>query len=372
MKLLVIGGSVFVGRAFAAQGLRRGWEVTVFNRGRTQADLPGVRALRGDRSDEADLAAAAAAGPYDAVVDVCGYVPREVAKSAAALAGHANAYLFVSTVNVYPHFPALPTDESSPRQGGTADAGPQDGDYGWLKDGCEKAVRRAFPGRVVVLQPGLIVGPHDRARRTTAWLRRAARGGPMAVPGDPDRPLRVIDVRDLAAFGLEVLTGAPKDDVEDYLVPGAPDNGSWGDYLDACVAATAGRAELVYIDDQLFVDHEVEPWTELPLWLPPRNTRPPGRLRARRRWPPACAAARSRTRYATRPPGCSRPAVKGKPSRITGTSARGRRSCRLRKSRRFSPPTRPSSLKPSERHHGCARIRCLTSTGSRSRPRQPL
>ncbi|MET8783917.1 NAD-dependent epimerase/dehydratase family protein [Streptomyces sp. NPDC004589] len=269
MKLLVIGGSVFVGRAFAAEGLRRGWEVSVFNRGRTQADLPGVRALRGDRTDEADLAALAAAGPYDAVVDVCGYVPREVAKSAAALAEHAGAYLFVSTINVYPGFPALPTDESSPRHGGTADAGPEGGDYGWLKDGCEKAVRRAFPGRIVVLQPGLIVGPHDRARRTTAWLRRAARGGPMAVPGSPDRPLRVIDVRDLAAFGLDLLTGAPKDDAEDYLVPGAPGNGNWGDYLDACVAATAGRAELVYIDDQLFVDHEVEPWTELPLWLPP-------------------------------------------------------------------------------------------------------
>ncbi|MBW8707413.1 hypothetical protein MBT84_48040 [Streptomyces sp. MBT84] len=109
MKLLVIGGSVF-----AAEGLRRGWEVTVFNRGRTQADLPGVRALHGDRTDQADLAALAAAGPYDAVVDVCGYVPREVAKSAAALAERADAYLFVSTINVYPHFPALPTDESSP------------------------------------------------------------------------------------------------------------------------------------------------------------------------------------------------------------------------------------------------------------------
>ncbi|MFC9077895.1 hypothetical protein ACFTY7_12825 [Streptomyces sp. NPDC057062] len=101
-------------RAFAAEGLRRGWEVTVFNRGRTQADLPGVRALHGDRTDQADLAALAAAGPYDAVVDVCGYVPREVAKSAAALAERADAYLFVSTINVYPHFPALPTDESSP------------------------------------------------------------------------------------------------------------------------------------------------------------------------------------------------------------------------------------------------------------------
>ncbi|WP_042364506.1 NAD-dependent epimerase/dehydratase family protein [Streptacidiphilus neutrinimicus] len=268
MKLLVIGGSVFVGRAFAEEGVRRGWEVTVFNRGRSQNDPDGVRSLRGDRTDEADLAALAAAGPYDAVVDVCGYVPLEVAKSAAALAASADAYLFVSTINVYPGFPAEPTDELSPRQGGRADAGPDDGDYGWLKDGCEKAVRAAFPGRVVVLQPGLIVGPHDRARRTTAWLRRAAQGGRMAVPGTPDRALRLIDVRDLAAFGLDLLSGAPRDEVEDYLVSGAPDNGTWGDFLAACVAATGGKAELAYIDDRIFVDHEVEPWTELPLWLP--------------------------------------------------------------------------------------------------------
>ncbi|MEZ0067085.1 2'-hydroxyisoflavone reductase [Streptacidiphilus sp. MAP12-20] len=269
MKLLVIGGSVFVGRAFAEEGVRRGWEVTVFNRGRSQQDPDGVRSLRGDRTDDADLAALAAAGPYDAVVDVCGYVPTEVAKSAAALAGHADAYLFVSTINVYPGYPAEPTDESSPRQGGRPDAGPGDGDYGWLKDGCEQAVRATFPGRVVVLQPGLIVGPHDRARRTTAWLRRAAAGGPMAVPGAPDRPVRLIDARDLAAFGLDLLSAPARDEVEDYLVPGASDNGSWGDYLDACVAASGGKAELVYVDDQLFVDHGVEPWTEAPLWLPP-------------------------------------------------------------------------------------------------------
>ena len=259
---------MFVGRAFAEEGVRRGWEVTVFNRGRSQQDPDGVRVLRGDRTSEADLAALAAAGPYDAVVDTCGYVPTEVALSARALARSADAYLFVSTINVYPGYPAEPTDESSPRHGGRADGGADDGEYGWLKDGCEKAVRAAFPGRVVVLQPGIIVGPHDRARRTTAWLRRAAEGGRMAVPGTPDRALRLIDVRDLAAFGLDLLAGSPRDEVEDYLVPGAPDNGSWGDFLAACVTATGDKAELTYVDDGLFVDHEVEPWTEIPLWLP--------------------------------------------------------------------------------------------------------
>ncbi|RAG87275.1 NAD-dependent epimerase [Streptacidiphilus pinicola] len=285
MRLLVIGGSVFVGRAFAEEGVRRGWEVTVFNRGRSQQDPAGARVLRGDRTDEGDLAALAAAGPYDAVVDTCGYVPTEVTKSVKALAGSADAYLFVSTINVYPGYPGEPTDESSPRHGGRADGGADDGEYGWLKDGCEKAVRAAFPGRVVVLQPGIIVGPHDRARRTTAWLRRAAQGGRMAVPGMPDRALRLIDVRDLAAFGLDLLAGPRRDEVEDYLLPGAPDNGSWGDFLDACVAATGDKAELTYVDDELFVEHEVEPWTELPLWLPA------GRDEFAATWDASCAKA---------------------------------------------------------------------------------
>ncbi|MEY9872089.1 2'-hydroxyisoflavone reductase [Streptacidiphilus sp. MAP12-33] len=268
MRLLVIGGSVFVGRAFAEEGVRRGWAVTVFNRGHSQDDPQGVRSLRGDRTRDEDLAALAAAGPYDAVVDVCGYVPTEVGRSAAALAGSAGAYLFVSTINVYPDYPALPTDESSRRHGGRADAGEGEGEYGWLKDGCELAVRAAFPGRVVVLQPGQITGPHDRARRATAWLRRAAQGGRMAVPGPRDRALRVVDARDLAVFGLDLLAGEPRDEVEDYLVVGAPDNGSWGDFLDACVEATGSTAELTYVDDAHFVDQAVEPWTALPFWVP--------------------------------------------------------------------------------------------------------
>ncbi|MGW4939958.1 NAD-dependent epimerase/dehydratase family protein, partial [Streptomyces sp. NPDC004166] len=175
MKLLVIGGSVFVGRAFAAEGLRRGWEVTVFNRGRTQADLPGVRALRGDRTDEADLAAA---GPYDAVVDVCGYVPREVAKSATALAAHADAYLFVSTINVFSHFPAQPTDESSPRHGGTADAGPR----GRRLRLAQGRVREGSAPRL----PRKGRGPPTRPDRRTARPRPAHHG--LAPPRGTRRP----------------------------------------------------------------------------------------------------------------------------------------------------------------------------------------
>ena len=280
MRLLVIGGSVFLGQAFAAEALARGWEVTTFNRGRSAADLPGVRVVRGDREQPEDLARLAAAGPWDAVVDVCGYVPRVVGASVAALAESAASYLFVSSINAYPGFPAEPVDERSPRHACAPDAGPEDGDYGVLKAGCERAVVRGFPGRTLVLQPGLIMGPGDRARRLTWWLRRAAQGGRMAAPGRPQQEMQLIDARDLAAFGLdrieagdgavgggEVGGGGTEGGVS-YLVGGSPANTTWGEYLGTCVEVTGGKAEPVWMDDGFLLAHEVAPWVELPLWAP--------------------------------------------------------------------------------------------------------
>jgi 2'-hydroxyisoflavone reductase len=265
MRLLVIGGSVFLGQAFAAEALARGWEVTTFNRGLTAADLPGVRTVRGDRERPEDLARLAAAGPWDAVVDVCGYVPRVVGASVAALAGSAGTYLFISSINAYPGFPAVPVDELSPRHECAPDAGPEDGDYGVLKAGCERAVVEGFPGRALVVQPGLIMGPGDRARRLAWWLRRASQGGRMVAPGRPGQEMQLIDARDLAAFGLDRIAAG---DSGTYLASGSPANTTWGEYLGTCVEVTGGKAEPVWMDDDFLLAHEVGPWTELPLWAP--------------------------------------------------------------------------------------------------------
>ena len=146
------------------------------------------------------------------------------------------------------------------------DAGPEDGDYGTLKVGCQRAVEEGFPGRALVIQPGLIMGPGDRARRTAWWLRRAAEGGRMIAPGAPDREMQLIDARDIANFGLDRIAAG---DSGRYLTSGTPANTTWGEYLGACVEATGGKAELVWVDDQLLLDHGVDPWTELPLWAPP-------------------------------------------------------------------------------------------------------
>ncbi|WP_405776392.1 NAD-dependent epimerase/dehydratase family protein [Streptomyces sp. NBC_00859] len=265
MRLLVIGGSVFLGRAFAQEGLRRGWEVTTFNRGRTQADLDGVQVVRGDRESHEDLGRLAEAGPWDAIVDVCGYVPRVVAASVEALAKSASTYLFISSVNARPGWPTEPVDESSPRHDGAVDAGPEDGGYGKLKAGCEMAVEQGFPGRTLILEPGLVIGPHDRARRLTWWLRRAAQGGRMVAPGAPDREMQLIDARDIAVFGLDRIEA---EDAGTYVLSGTPANTTWGSFLGTCVAETGGGAELEWVDDEILTGHEVGVWAELPLWAP--------------------------------------------------------------------------------------------------------
>ncbi|WP_328582088.1 NAD-dependent epimerase/dehydratase family protein [Streptomyces sp. NBC_00370] len=265
MRLLVIGGSVFLGRAFVEEGLRRGWDVTTFNRGKTQSDPAGARSVRGDRESEEDLARLAEAGPWDAVVDVCGYVPKVVGASVAALASAAATYLFVSSINARPGWPSEPVDENSPQHGGDPQAGPDDGDYGKLKVGCQLAVEQGFPGRSLILEPGLIMGPHDRAQRLTWWLSRTAQGGRVAAPGAPDNEMQLIDARDIAIFGLDRIEA---EDSGTYLVSGTPANTTWGEFLDLCLAETGRKAELVWVPDEILTEHEIAVWTELPLWAP--------------------------------------------------------------------------------------------------------
>ncbi|WP_161789722.1 Rossmann-fold NAD(P)-binding domain-containing protein [Phaeacidiphilus oryzae] len=268
----MIGGSVFLGRAFAAEALARGWQVTTFNRGRSAPDLPGVRALRGDREDAADLDALAAAGPYDAVVDVCGYTPSTVGASLRALGPVAPAYLFVSSISACRGWPAETVDESSERWPCKPDAGPEDGDYGVLKAGCERAVEEYFPGRSLILAPGLIIGPGDPTGRATWWLERAARGGPFLAPGGRHRPIQLIDARDIAAFGLDRIADG---DEGRWLTTSQQQRSTWEEFLAGCAAAVAstGRAPAeparpVWVEDGFLLDHDVEVWNELPLWAP--------------------------------------------------------------------------------------------------------
>jgi 2'-hydroxyisoflavone reductase len=267
MRLLVIGGTEFVGRAFVEEAVRSGHQVTIFHRGRTEPpDLPDVTHLHGDR--EGALGALGSA-TWDAVLDTCGYVPRVVGASARVLAERAARYLFVSTTSVYP-------DETPP--GGTEDASvhqppyPDTEDvtgqtYGPLKVACELAVREVFGDRATIVRPGYIVGPHDPTERFVSWLRRAARGGAMYAPGPPDEPLQVIDVRDLGAFMLR-LAADGRSGTYNGVGPGVPL--TMRAFLETAVAEGGAGTRLVWVDRNvaLGVGDEDERYRLFPMWHP--------------------------------------------------------------------------------------------------------
>ncbi|MFJ2029772.1 NAD-dependent epimerase/dehydratase family protein [Streptosporangium sp. NPDC087985] len=264
MRTLIIGGSVFLGRAIAEEALRRGHEVTTFNRGRSGTDLPGAEAIRGDRGVTEDLKRLADGREWDAVIDVCGFVPRIVGESVRALNGRAATYAFISSISACAGWPGA-VDESTPRFECAPDAGPEDGDYGTLKAGCERAVEQGFDGNALIIEPGLILGPHENVGRLPWWLTRIARGGQVLAPDDPDMAMQLIDARDIAAF---TLTQAEAGVNDRFFTSGVQGNITYGDWLAECRAVTGSDAEFVWVKDRFLLDRKVEPWTELPLWAP--------------------------------------------------------------------------------------------------------
>ena len=265
MRILVLGGSQFAGRHLVELALARGHDPVLFNRGRTAPELfPGVERIVGDRGG--DLAGLRAI-EVDAVADMCGYFPADVERSARLLAATAGRYLFVSSRSVYADHSAPGANEGSALAelppGVPADEITGES-YGPLKAACERAAEAAFPGRTLVLRPGLIVGPYDPTGRFTYWPQRVAAGGDMLAPGPPEQPVQVIDARDLAAFALDLLEAGAAGTFDVVTPDGML---TLGGVLDACTAAAPG-ARIVWVDPAFLLERGVEPWTELPLWTP--------------------------------------------------------------------------------------------------------
>ncbi len=272
MKLLVLGGTWFLGRALAEEALLRGHKVTTFNRGRSGNDTPGIEPIHGDREDRSSLERLASSGTWDAVIDTSGFVPRVVRDSALALADRIDRYVFVSTVSVYKGWPVAPLSEDSSVLACPSDAGPDFGEtdprgyptrYGFQKAGCERAVHEVFDGRSLVLRPGVILGPYEYVGRLPWWLRRIARGGRVLAPGNPDRAIQPVDVRDVAAF---VLTALEAGVTGTFNVAAPEGHATYGSLLGDCVKVTGSDAQLVWVDDRFLLEHGVMQWTELPLW----------------------------------------------------------------------------------------------------------
>ena len=260
MKLLLLGGPRFLGRAIADAALARGHELTFFNRGRTNPDLyPEAEKLVGDRAG--DLGALRGRN-WDAVVDTSGYLPADVRASAEML-GSVALYCFVSSISVYAHF-REPHDEDGP----IAEIGDMpvnavtDESYGPLKALCEEEARRVFGDRTLVVRPGLIVGPHDPTGRFTYWPHRVARGGEVLAPAPSEAPTQPVDVRDLGDW-VVASCEAGLGGTFNATHPGI----SWQELLDTCVAVTGADAEITWVSPDFLVEREVGQWMELPLWL---------------------------------------------------------------------------------------------------------
>jgi nucleoside-diphosphate-sugar epimerase len=253
MRLLVLGGTIFLGRHVTVEALRRGHEVAVFHRGRHGADLfPDAEHVLGDRGG--DLAALRGRA-WDAAIDTSGYEPDDVARSSALDLGH---LVFVSTCNVYPGWPADVVDEATP-------VWTKGDDYGPKKAACERAAEAAMPGRVASVRAGLLCGPHDNIFRLPWWVRRIAAGGDVVAPGDPERTVQLIDARDLAAWMLDLAEQRVAGTFNGTASAGRT---TMRDVLEAAVAATGGGARLHWVPDDSLLAQEVEPWDELPLWIP--------------------------------------------------------------------------------------------------------
>jgi 2'-hydroxyisoflavone reductase len=273
LRILILGGTRFIGLHMTELALARGHTVTYFNRGRTRPDrFPGIERIKGDRNGEID---GLKDRDWDVAIDNSGYVPRHVKLSAELLAPRVRQYVFVSSISVYPDF-SVPRDESSP-VGKLDDETIEkvDGDtYGPLKALCEQAAERALPGRATVVRPGLIVGPDDNTDRFTYWPARAARGGEFIAPGSPKDPFQIIDARDLARF---VLDAAERNHTGIFNLVSNINGFRFGELTDACIASANRRAKppakprAVFMPAEFLEEQKVAPWSEMPVWLPAKG-----------------------------------------------------------------------------------------------------
>jgi len=265
VRLLILGGTKFLGRAATEAALARDHEVTLFNRGQTNPELfPDAEKLHGDRQD--DLAALGGSS-WDAVIDPSGYVLEVVRASAQALADAVDYYLFVSSISVYADFVGPSNEESARKELGDlpADRLLEDySNYGPLKALCEDAVRDVYGDRATIVRPGLIVGPHDPTGRFTYWPHRIARGGEVVVPAPAPREEKVqfIDVRDLGAWLVD-LCERREAGVFNATSPGV----SWEELTETCRDVTGSDARFVWVDGDFLLEQGVEQWMGLPMWM---------------------------------------------------------------------------------------------------------
>lgn len=264
LRILVLGGTRFVGPHFIELAQARGHSISIFNRGRTNVGrVKNVEVLQGDRDGKLE---ALQGRQWDAVLDTSGYVPRIVKLSADLLAPNAAHYVFISSISVYAGF-TRPNDENSPLAtiADTTVEKVTGETYGALKALSEQAAEKSMPGRVTILRPGLIVGPEDNTDRFTYWPARVDRGGEVLAPNSAADRIQVVDVRDLSAF---ILAAIEKRTLGTFNVTSPPGLFTMGALFDACVQAAKSDARATWVPTAFLEEHKVAPWSDMPVWIP--------------------------------------------------------------------------------------------------------
>jgi 2'-hydroxyisoflavone reductase len=268
MNILILGGTIFLGRHLVDAALAGGHKVTLFNRGKTNPDLyPEIEKLRGDRTNLDDLQILLDRH-WDAVIDTCGYFPHIVQLSAKSLKDLVERYVFISSISVYgepPTTPGINENSSTAHLENEALVSYEKASYGTRKALCEQVIENELSGRTLTIRPGLIVGPHDPSDRFTYWPERLQRGGKVLAPGNPDAPVQIIDVRDLAAWTIRMIENEQAG-VFNATGPAVPL--SMRQVLETCQQVAGTPAEFIWVDDEFLLAQGVTPFTDLPLWLP--------------------------------------------------------------------------------------------------------
>lgn len=263
MKLLMLGGTRFLGKTIVEAAVARGHEVTLFNRGSRPDLFPGLEQLVGDRDGGLD---ALKNRSWDAVIDTSGYVPRIVNQSLQALKDNVSHYTFISTIDVYDEavpgeisetHPVKPLEDESIEDVQKA--------YGPMKARCEQLVQQQMEGRALIVRCGLIAGPGDHTDRFTYWPSRIARGGEVLAPGNPNAPIQFIDVRDVSEW---IIRKVEERHAGVYTATGPAEPITVGRFLEACASALNSDARLTWVPDSFLQEHKVGSWIEMPLWIP--------------------------------------------------------------------------------------------------------
>jgi 2'-hydroxyisoflavone reductase len=270
MKVLILGGTRFLGKAMVEEGLKRGHELTLFNRGNNQGVFAEVEQLIGDRDGDLSVLKNR---QWDVVMDTCGFKPSQIEKVASVLGDNIQHYTYISSISVYKdwipegltenyHLQTMEPEQLKAVEEGTVSPYEH---YGALKVLCEEAAEKHWPSRVLNVRAGQLVGAFDYTDRLPYWVQRVAQGGKVLVPGRPDRPVQLIDVKDIARWVFDM---AESRRAGTFNVTGPDEQLTMERLLNTCMAAANSECEWVWAEEEFLLGRNVQPWTEMPLWVP--------------------------------------------------------------------------------------------------------